>query len=211
MHSPDKPFHLVIDGYLDVWYRPKWLAPLFWALEKIGILVSETGENIPVTMQVEAEFDKDNKPVHFWNRTFRFKTLRYFNTILPYDYELNEVGDFIGKGRFVYIVWEARYHPPMRFTLNTKTCAIHVGNHFFWLPRWIWERMFGVLQCEQRADDMTGNSYSLELVIRHPWFGDFFGYKGRFSISRQPKESTEIVKQENSEVASTEERRLAMT
>jgi hypothetical protein len=189
LHSPDDPFHVVLDGHMDIWYRPQWLYPLFWALEKVGILVSETGNDIPIKLVVRAEYDRNNRPVHFWNRTFKFKTERYFNTILPYDYELGEVGDFIGKWKFVYIVWEARYHPPQKFTLDTKLCAFHFGNRFFWLPRWVWERLFGILHCDQVAHDLKGNTYDLDLVIRHPWLGDVFGYRGKFQTTRIPKES----------------------
>jgi hypothetical protein len=63
---------------------------------------------------------------------------------------------------------------------------LHFGNHFFWLPRWLWERLFGVLQCTQEAHDIQGDTFSLDLVIRHPWFGDLFGYHGTFKTFRRP-------------------------
>ncbi len=189
LHSPGDPFHIVLDGNLNVWFRPNWLAPLFWVLGKFGILVPETGENVPVTMVVRAEYDKDNKPIQFWDRTFKFNTLRRFNTILKYDDKMGDVGDFIGKWKFVYIVWEARYHPLDRFTLDTKICAFRFFNCYIWLPRWVWERLFGILRCDQVADDIKGNTFSLDLVIKHPWFGDFFGYNGKFTTLRKLKDS----------------------
>ena len=187
LHAPENPYHIVLDGVLDVWFRPKWLKPLFWLSEKMGILVSETGKNIPVKLTVRAEREKDKIPVHYWDREFQFKKSRYFNTILPYDFTKKEVGDFIGKWKFVYIVWKTRFHAPDRFTLDTNECAFHVNGHYFWLPKWLWQRMFGVLHCTQKAEGIDSDKFSINLVISHPWFGDFFGYKGKFKTIRKTK------------------------
>jgi len=95
LHSPDYPFNIVLDGYLDVWFHPKWLYPLFWYLENLGILVSEIGNKVPMNLTVQAVREKNGLPVHYWNRTFQFKKERYFNTILAFDPDINKVVDFI--------------------------------------------------------------------------------------------------------------------
>ena len=187
LHAPEDPFDIVLRGHLDIWFRPKWLTPLFFLLEKTGILVSEIGENIPVTLTVRAKYDHNNLPVHYWNRTFQFKTERYFNTILPYDFDKEEVGDFIGKSKLVYIVWKTEFLPPTKFTINTKACALHLKGKYLWLPDWLWKPLFGMLRCTQKTNDLESDKFSINLIIRHPWFGDVFGYKGKFKTTRKSK------------------------
>ena len=187
LHAPENPYDIDLQGRLEIWYRPKWLSPLFRVLEKTGILVSETGKNIPVTLTVRAKYDENKNPVHYWDRTFQFKKKRSFNTILPYDFKKKEVGDFIGKSKFVYIVWKTRFHPPKKFTLDTNACAFHLKGRYFWLPAWLWKPLFGVLRCSQEAENMESNNFHIDLIIWHPWFGDLFGYKGKFRTMRKPK------------------------
>ena len=184
LHAPENPYDIALKGQLDVWFRPKWLSPLFTLLEKTGILVSETGRNIPVTLTVRAKYDENNNPVHYWDRTFQFKKERYFNTILPYDFTKEEVGDFIGKWKFIYIVWKTEFHPSTKFTLDTNACAFHLNGRYLWLPEWLWKPLFGVLHCTQEAENLESNNFHLDLSIWHPWFGDLFGYKGNFKTQR---------------------------
>ena len=185
LHSPDDDFDAVLTGHMDVWYQPKWLWPLYWLLKQTGILVCEAGEGVPVELRVRAGREIDGRPVHFWDRTFRYRRERHFNTILIYDADHGEVGDFVGKWQTVYLIWQARFELPGRFTLDTKAVALHWRGRYLWLPNWLWSLVFGVVDFEQKASGK--GQTELELIIRHPWFGPVFGCQGIFAVSNEPK------------------------
>jgi len=182
--TPEMATNTVLHGSLDIWYRPRWLRPLFFFLERLGILISEAGNSIPTTLVVSAVRDPAGMPIHRWDRTFHFRKPRYFNTILAFDPSLNAVVDFIGFNDFIFLVWVAHYHPPDRFTLDTHACALQFRKHLFWLPRWLWQFLFGIVRFNQTIDPEQSDCIQIDLIIWHPWFGDCFGYQGRLTVAQ---------------------------
>lgn len=179
----------ILDGTLDIWYRPAWLKLLFWLLETAGILISEQGEKIPTILQVEARRGKDGEALHYWNRTLQYgNRTRSFNTILAYSDEIDAVVDYVGHNGFAYLVWIAEFQPPGRFILKTKDCALNLFGRLLWLPKWLWQIFFGVVDFTQDIDEGQPEFVNVNLTIWHPWFGDCFGYKGKFEVKRVVRE-----------------------
>ena len=44
---------MTLEGVMhDVWHKPGWLGPVYWALGKLGVLVPYTGREVPTTVQI---------------------------------------------------------------------------------------------------------------------------------------------------------------
>ncbi len=187
LHSAEFPFGVVLQGMIHhLWYRPRWLAPLFWLLERIGILISQQGHAIPTTLEVRPGYDRDGQPYHIWARTFQFPQRCFFNTTIIYASDLDHVVDLVGPKNVLYMVWRAQFHPPNTFTLHTAACALRFGRRRVWLPRWLWRWLLGTVRFRQRVDPAREDMVHIGLVIRHPLLGDIFGYTGTFTVTRTP-------------------------
>jgi len=185
LHSPEYPFSVALQGVIhQLWHRPRWLTPLFWLLENIGILISEQGYDIPTTLEVRPGYDQNGRPYHTWARTLRFRKRRIFNTTIIYAPDLNHVVDLVGPNNALYMVWRAQFHPPDTFTLHTAACALRFGKRRIWLPGWLWRWALGVVRFRQRVDTTHEDMVHIGLVIRHPSLGDIFGYTGTFTVVR---------------------------
>jgi hypothetical protein len=190
LHAPEDPFRVVLRGTIHhLWYRPRWLAPLFWLLERIGILISEPGRDIPATLTVHPGYDQHGQPYHIWARTLYFRKRRHFNTTIIYAADLDQVVDLVGPKNMLYMVWRAQFHPPDTFTLHTAACALRLGTYRLWLPRWLWQWALGVVRFRQRVDAQREDMVHIGIVIWHPLFGDFFGYTGTFIAERTASHS----------------------
>jgi hypothetical protein len=180
------PHRVRLDGVLHrVWHRPRWLAPLFRALGWAGILVPYAGREIPTTLDVIPSRDARGRPVHTWARTLRFprRTIR-FDTSIVYDADHGTVADLVGPGNVLYMVWDARFHPPGTFTLDSRANAIQLGRLKVWLPRWAWRVLLGTVTFSQRVDAADEHAVHIDLLLTHPWFGKIFGYDGTFRAVR---------------------------
>ena len=167
----------------QVWHKPI-LPPLFWLLGRYGILIPKSGHEVPCVFRVGVGYFADGQPYQQWNRTLYFDPPIQFNTTVLYDRTLGLIGDLVGPKDFIYIVWQAAFHPPFKFTLDTTTCAFRIGKHFLWLPRWVWSLILGVVRFVQEVDEYREDTVHIDLRLRHPWFGDVFGYSGTFRVVR---------------------------
>ena len=185
LHSVDDPSKIVLEGALHhVWHRPAWLRPLFLFLGRLHILVPDTGFEIPTTLEVITNRLPDGRPSHIWQRTMHFRTARYFPTTIMYDARRHRVVDLVGPRNALHMVWRAKFHPPDTFTLNTHACGIYLVGRVRWLPGWLWPWLLGTVRFVQRAYSIDSNRVDLAIAIRHPLFGDVFGYDGTFSVQR---------------------------
>src|SRR5688572_33187830 len=72
LRAPGESFRVVLEGTMHrIWYRPRWLKPLFWALGQAGILVPHIASNVPTTLRVEPGRDHEGRPYHVHVRDFQ--------------------------------------------------------------------------------------------------------------------------------------------
>ena len=100
--------------------------------------------------------------------------------------------DLVGPKNVLYMVWEAKFHPPGTFTLDTDSIAFRLGRRKVWLPRPIWTFFFGTVTFSQTADSGQEDMVHIHLLITHPLFGRIFGYNGSFQVVRVTEMPTEI-------------------
>ena len=187
-HRGGLPYGMRLEGVMHrVWHRPRWLRPLFRWLGRMGILVPQTGTEVPTTLTIRAGWSRRDGPYHVWDRTFAFDPPVRFPTSIIYDARVGDVVDLVGPGRSLYMVWKARYHPPDRFTLDTHSIALRVRGRTLWLPKWLWKLLFGTVRFWQVADSRDGDRVRVDLLIVHPLLGRIFGYEGTFRTVRIPK------------------------
>jgi hypothetical protein len=192
--SPEEGFQVVLEGAMDqVWFRPLWLRPLFRVLGWMGILVPHTGDRIPAELRVGTARTPDGAPIHVWDRFLSFatpeRTVR-FRTKIVYDPALDEVVDLVGPGDVLYMVWYARFHAPGDLTLNTAGVALNLWGRL-WLPSWLWRWTLGTVRFLQRAEGPDSDTIRICLRVRHPLFGDVFGYDGAFRTRRVARSPVE--------------------
>ncbi|MEM7343526.1 MAG: DUF4166 domain-containing protein, partial [Chloroflexota bacterium] len=144
LHSGDYAYDILLRGKMHtIWHRPGWLKPLFWTLGKVGILVPFVDQNIPTTLKVVPGFDADGTIYHRWERTLQFDPPINFNTTIIYNAHRQQVVDLVGPKDILYMVWQAKFHPPQTFTLDTEACAFRLGKRLVWMPSWMWRWLLG--------------------------------------------------------------------
>lgn len=187
-HRADLPYGMRLEGVMHrVWHRPRALGPLFRLLGRIGVLVPETGEEVPTTLTVRPGRSRRDGVYHVWDRTFAFARTVRFRTTIIYDPRIGQVVDLVGPRDWLYMVWKARFHPPTRFTLDTEACALRIGGRTLWMPAWMWKLLLGTVTFSQVADSTDGDTVRIDLRIDHPLFGRIFGYTGTFRTVRTTK------------------------
>ncbi len=187
--SPERDYQVVLDGVMHrIWHRPRWLGFLFVFLGWLGILVPRTGESVPARLVVVPGYLRDGEPFHEWKRTFAFDKPIYFNTRVVYDRRQDNLADLVGPGRILHMVWKGRYLPPRTFTLKTVTNGLQFGQRIIYLPKWIWLPLLGRVEFVQMARAEAEDTIDVDLRIKHPWFGEVFGYQGTFRVVRNIRE-----------------------
>ncbi len=187
--TPERPYNIVLEGVMHkIWHHPRWLKPLFYLLGKIGILVPQQGENIPAQLEVVPGYFANGQPYHEWNRTIAFAQPATFNTEVVYDERFENVADLVGNGRFLHMVWDAKFTPPHTFTLDTIANAIRLHNKLIYMPKWLWSLLLGSVKFIQHAYTDDPNKVDIDLRVVHPIFGEVFGYSGTFHTVRYEKQ-----------------------
>jgi hypothetical protein len=192
-HREDLPYGMRLEGVMHrVWHRPRVLGPLFRLLGRIGILVPYEGTEVPTTLTVRAGRNRLNGLYHVWDRTFGFARPVRFRTTIIYDPRIGQVVDLVGPRDWLYMVWKAQFHPPLRFTLDTEACAFRIRGRTLWMPTWMWKLLLGTVTFSQVAESMEGDTVRIDLLITHPVLGPIFGYTGTFRTVRTPKSEERI-------------------
>jgi hypothetical protein len=190
LYGTDLHYGMTLIGSMHrIWHRPACLRPLFWALGKIGILVPHNAANIPTTLVVTPGRNDDYGIYHIWDRTLAFDNPISFRTTIIYEPLLHKVVDLVGPKDSIYMVWDAKYHPPDKFTLDTLACAFRIGKWKLRLPRWLWKLLFGTVTFSQTVDTQRDDTVHINLLITHPLLGRIFGYEGSFQVVRMDEGS----------------------
>lgn len=67
------------------------------------------------------------------------------------------------------------------------TNAIRLHGRVYYLPRWIWLPLLGRVDFVQTALVDDDERVDVDLRIKHPLFGEVFGYQGTFrAVRREP-------------------------
>ena len=161
-----------VDGELDVFCKPPllWLSPL---MRLFGQIPTFNENNVPVTVHFESNL---NSNAFHLNRSFKFSDRKFYifySRML--QIEGNEVIEIMRFG----LGWRAEYSwDGEKVILAHKGYALQVFGHFIPLPLTM---LVGAGNAaEYPVDD---NTFDMEVSITHPWWGEMYGYKGRFEVS----------------------------
>lgn len=182
-HRPADTQPVKIEGMLSrVWFRPSWLFPLFFLLERCGILVCQCGRNIPTTLQVTSEFDRKGAAIQQWERRFHGSRPAAFDVSVIYDEVTERPVDLVGPGRFLALAWDIEFEAPNEIRIDVCRAGIRLGNRFAWFPAFLWPYLLGRETFRQKLCSDLTQEFEISLGIEHPIFGPVFGYEGRFAI-----------------------------
>ena len=166
----------------EVWHRPKWLAPLFWLMGKLGFFIPYVGKHIPARVTITAKQNADGQVLHIFNRHLSFPKPFSFNSTMLYDHKKDELAEMMGPSNLLYFTWVAAFEALNTFTFKSSKMAIQLLGFKIWLPRFLW-MWLGEVDFRQTAN--PDDSTTIELAVRLPLFGDFFGYKGRYRVVQE--------------------------
>jgi len=161
-----------VEGKLDVFCKPPllWLSPI---MKLLGQIPTFNENNVPVTVRFES--DLNSKAFHF-NRRFLIparKPYVFHSRMLQIkDNEVIEIMRFRLGWKMQYS-WDGE-----KVVLAHRGYAIQLFGHFIPLPLTI--LMGAGNAVEFPVDD---NTFDMEVSITHPWWGEIYGYKGRFEVA----------------------------
>ncbi|WP_420628958.1 DUF4166 domain-containing protein [Candidatus Leptofilum sp.] len=190
LHSPELDYDVVLEGVLtEVWFRPIWLAPLFWLLERLGILIAERANSIKTTLKVVAIYDENGFPYHLWFRRFYGAKVKKFDVKVIFDRASKQAVDLVGLKGFLALAWDVRFAPPDTIKLDVVGAGIRYRDRIFWLPNWLWPIFLGREEFIQKVDFPKADQVSIHLLIKHPLFGSVFSYKGTFQVTQHKEKN----------------------
>src|SRR4051794_30824277 len=97
LHGEHLPYRVKLVGVMhQMWHPPRVLAPLVWALGKVGILVPRNAENIATSLLVAPGRNELDGLFHVWDRTLEFNAAVRFRTTIIYDASIDKVVDLVG-------------------------------------------------------------------------------------------------------------------
>lgn len=160
-----------VQGVLDVFCKSPllWLSPF---MRLLGQIPTFNENNVPVTVRFES--DVSSKSFHFI-RNFHFSDRKsyVFQSRMLHIKE-DEVIEIM---RF-RLGWKMRYSwDGKKVTLKHKGYTLQIFGHFIPLP--LTMLMGAGNAAEYPIDD---NTFDMEVSITHPWWGEIYGYKGRFVV-----------------------------
>ena len=169
-HYAVRPFSddvVVVEGALDI-----EVSPFMKIMSRLsGMLVSRSGENVPVTVTFTS--GRDTADFHF-DRVFRFPGGNQMFRSRMTDVGGNELVEFIGFG----IGWKMAYGwDGERITLSHRGYVWSIFGFHIPIPLGL---VIGKGEAEERP--VSENEFTMWTHSRHPWFGESFAYAGTFEI-----------------------------
>jgi uncharacterized protein (TIGR01777 family) len=182
---PGDTYRVVLEGIMDrIWHRPAWLWPFFRLLAVFDILFPEQGTNVKASMVVEGLRDNQGSSTQTWLRRFEFRKARRFDATMSFHPKLARVVERVRPGGVLEIVWKVTFEPPSTIHIVTLGMRCGLGRYRVALPRWAAVQV----RVSETALDEQRDRIAVDLVMRHQWLGEMFGYSGTFQVRREPKE-----------------------
>ena len=173
-HYVNRPYSTEItsvEGVLDVFCKPPllWFSPLMRFLGQIPTL---NENNVPVTVRFES--DLNSKAFHL-KRSFNFSDRKpYVFHSRMLQIKNNEVIEIMKFG----LGWKMQYSwDGEKVILAHRGYVLQLLGHLIPLP--LTMLMGAGNAAEYPVDDTT---FDMVVNITHPWWGDMYGYKGRFEV-----------------------------
>lgn len=178
--GPDDSERALLVGTMErIWHRPKAIWPLLRMLAVLDIIFPEQGTNVPATMTVEGFWASGGRPAQTWRRSFALPTTRRFDAVMSFDSEVGRVVEWLRPWQLIEVVWEVAFEPPSTMRITAERMRIGRGSRRVSLPTWLTPSVIAV---ETAVGDQD---IAIKLLVSHAWLRDFFGYEGRFRVTRE--------------------------
>jgi len=184
--GPESLLTVALDGRLDV-TRRAWLAPLFFTLARLGLLVAQSGRGVPVTLDVAPGRDARGEPWQINRRRFGFARPEQFNTLTVWDAKRKRIIDLTGPGGLMQIVWATRFDAPGTIRFEHGCFALGGRRGRIVLPRLLSHWLMGDPAFTQTVDAADPDVVRIDFTLAHPLLGELFAYRGDLRIRRAPR------------------------
>lgn len=166
---------IIVNGTMTI-KRSRWMRLLKPLLKISGALIQQDGENIPVTVKFQSEI---NSAKYGFNREFKFSQSIYFKSYMVHI-KNNIIVEFM---RF-NMGWRAKFSVE-----GDRVLMSHHGYVFLFfnilIPMPIWLLMG---KCNVIERQISEDSFSMEMNLRHFLFGKIYEYKGIFKLVEKKNE-----------------------
>jgi hypothetical protein len=190
--APFSDDHVCVRGVMsEVWHAP-WAALLMPFGRLFGALVPHTGSNVPIDVHYRCHPGNAHL---YWNRVFHFagKAPFHFRSHMEYEeheaHETHEEHDEHDAPRGSEVVEYVRFGIGMRLAVSVEEGALVFRDlGYVWriaglrvaLPLGL---LLGTAYVEERPDPSDADHFTMQMRLRHRWFGDVFRYSGRFHLA----------------------------
>jgi hypothetical protein len=162
-----------VEGTMDIHFS-KFMAFFMPIFRLFHVLVPYAGNNIPVKVDFRSEMDSDGIWLY---RKF------YFPNKQPYEFNSrmqiiknNEVVERMAFG----FGWRTHYfYDGKKLIMQHKAYVIKIFGVYIPMP---FEMIIGKGYAEETVID--DNTYKVDMIISHPWFGTMYRYEGNFHFTR---------------------------
>lgn len=171
--APGADHSLTLTGRMEQIEHSLWAKPFILVGRVFGALVPYRGRDVAVEV---CNHTRPHSPAMFWHRTFRFHNRPpcVFQSRMEH-LAGNEIVEFV------------RFNLGICMHLSAEDGALcYTSNGYLWrlgpfnlrIPDWL---LFGTARIIEYGAD--GDTIMIDFTIRHPLWGDTFGYTGSFQLS----------------------------
>jgi hypothetical protein len=173
--TPFSEDYICVSGEMsEIYHSPiaKFLIPFGMVF---GSIVPFKGTNIPIDVHYNSMPENGNI---YWDRVFKFPGKRAFHFKSHMEpVKGNEVIEFVRFGVGMRLVVSAE---DGAIVFRSKGYVWRIFGKTIPLPVHL---LFGNAYVEERPVD--DNSFTMKMVLEHPWFGTLFRYVGRFQLEKE--------------------------
>lgn len=162
-----------------IWHGPRYLAPFFAVGSWRNILVPETGENVPFTIENVPYRDSFGRETVTFVRTFDFpRRPRRFDATMVYSPRRRCIVDYLGTHQHLATDLHPRADAEGALVITSGAMRLREGPLDVGVP----EALSGRARVRESYDEAAG-CFRISVEVANPLVGPLFGYEGWFNAS----------------------------
>ena len=167
------------NGTMDrVWHRRGFTRPFLALGAKRHILLPQSGEGIPFTIENYAYRDSLGRESLSFVRTFSFGTARRWDATMIYNAQRGTIVDYLGTHQHVAVDLRLSVDERGGLVIRSGEQRFHAGPVSVKVPRLV----TGTAEVHESYDEELGR-FRINVVVTNHRFGPLFGYHGTFTTT----------------------------
>lgn len=171
----------------EIWRGPYLMVPFLWLGSKRSVMFTETGRDVPFTVENYAYRDRFGRETLTWIRTFDFERQRRFDETLIYSEARGCAVVYAGTHQHLAVELHFSVGPGGALRLRTGKQRLYEWRVGIRFP----QLLSGTAIVEERYNEERGR-FEVDVDIRNRVWGRIFGYRGWFELEERRCSSSEI-------------------